>query len=98
MTKDFILLNTSRGTVVDTEILREGLQSKKILGLGLDVWEEEPLTKMSPIIRHRLLELAVMNNVIITPHIAGYTSEALFKMSKVLADKILNSLPTKINE
>lgn len=85
----FILLNTSRGTVVDASILPEALQSGKVLGLGLDVWEEEPLSKMSPEIHGLLKKIAGHPGVIITPHIAGYTFEALYKMSNVLLMKLL---------
>ncbi|MEO6831582.1 MAG: NAD(P)-dependent oxidoreductase [Chitinophagaceae bacterium] len=89
MKQPFILLNTSRGTVVDTHILLGALESGKVLGLGLDVWEEEPLSKMSPEIHGLLKKIAGNPGVIITPHIAGYTFEALYKMSKVLLMKVL---------
>jgi D-3-phosphoglycerate dehydrogenase len=63
MKEDAFLINTSRGAVVDEAALIEALQSKKIGGAGLDVFETEPLPKDSP--------LRKLNNVILTPHRAG---------------------------
>jgi len=63
MKEDSFLINTSRGPVVDEAALIEALQSKKIGGAGLDVFETEPLPKDSP--------LRKLNNVILTPHTAG---------------------------
>lgn len=89
MHKPFILINTSRGKVVDTEAMIRGLESKKISGAVLDVWEEEPLEKMSGHMKQLLNKAILFPNVIITPHIAGYSYEALYKMSSVLLDKIV---------
>lgn len=89
MQQPFILLNTSRGAVVDTAALKEGLESGKIVGAGLDVWEEEPLNKMSDASRATLENILQHPGVIVTPHIAGYSEEALKKMSQVLITKIL---------
>ena len=63
MKKDAILINTSRGPIVDEAALIDALQSNKIAGAGLDVFEKEPLPKESPLRR--------MKNVILTPHTAG---------------------------
>ena len=89
MSQPFVLLNTSRGNVVDAEILTKGLAERKIIGAGLDVWEEEPLQKMSHHQRALLERALTYPQVLITPHIAGYTHEALFKMSRVLVEKLL---------
>ena len=88
MTQAFILINTSRGEVVDTEVLEKGLAEGKIIGAGIDVWPEEPLERMGIEERGRIARLVKLPQVIITPHIAGYTHEALFKMSSVLFQKI----------
>ncbi len=88
MRKPFILINTSRGSVVDTMALYAGMQSGKITGACLDVFEKEPIAAMSAGMRGIMDELNALPNVVLTPHIAGYTHEALFKMSRVLLDKI----------
>jgi|SRR5690606_29444346 D-3-phosphoglycerate dehydrogenase len=88
--KPLIVINTSRGEVVDIKILYEGLKTGKIFGVCLDVIEGEPLSKMSEIqknILHKMMEMS--DRVVITPHIAGYSKEALYKMSKVLLDRIV---------
>lgn len=89
MQKPFVLVNTSRGGVVDTKALYDGLLSGKITGACIDVWEEEPIAAMSQEMRKYLEEIAGMDNTIITPHIAGYSVEALYKMSKSLLNKIV---------
>lgn len=89
MEKPFILVNTSRGRVVDTKALYDGLLSGKISGACLDVWEEEPIAAMSAEMKTYMDKIAGLPQVIITPHIAGYSVEALYKMSKVLLDKIV---------
>lgn len=90
VSKGFILLNTSRGIVADVNAIKIGLDNGKIRAAGLDVWEEEPLEQMSIEMRTKLDQIVKMPQVIITPHIAGYSFEALFKMSKVLLEKIVS--------
>lgn len=89
MRKPFILINTSRGDVVDTNIIWEGLQSKKIKGVCLDVLEGEPLTKMNEEKKQLVHRIAMLPNALITPHIAGYSFEAVYKMSNSLLTKIV---------
>ncbi|MBL7683707.1 MAG: hydroxyacid dehydrogenase [Flavipsychrobacter sp.] len=89
VTKPFILINTSRGVVVDNEVLLFGMQNKKISGVCLDVWEEEPLGNMSDKQKELLIDISNRSNAILTPHIAGYSFEAVYKMSKILLDKIV---------
>lgn len=88
MTQGFILVNTSRGEVVVTEVLKNGLESGKIKGACLDVWTGEPLEKMSKEERSVLEKIICLPQVIITPHIAGYSQEALYKMSFTLLKKL----------
>ena len=89
--KDFWLINTARGKIVDTQALVHALQSGKIKGAGLDVNEyektsfEEISTADMP---EPLKYLVSSDNVILTPHIAGWTHESKYKLAKVLADKI----------
>lgn len=89
MERPFVLLNTSRGNVVQSSQLAKYLDNQKILALGLDVWEEEPLDKMSVALRHEFDAVLARKNVIITPHIAGYSQEALYKMSLSLLKQII---------
>jgi D-3-phosphoglycerate dehydrogenase len=81
-------LNTSRGKVVNLEQLNAALDENKIAGAGLDVLENEKLDSYSPAEKEKLDSLLAKRNVIITPHIAGYSKEALYKMAKVLLGKL----------
>lgn len=89
MKKPFVLLNTSRGTVVDSLVLKHFIAEGKIKGIALDVWEEEPLSKMTSTIRAAFNDLIILPNALLTPHIAGYSHEALFKMSATLLKRII---------
>jgi len=91
MKKPFILINTSRGTVVNTMALYNGIKSGKVIGACLDVFEHEPVTLADKELRDTITELIFLPVVIVTPHIAGYTHEALYKMSKVLLEKVTGS-------
>lgn len=67
MRKDAILVNTSRGPIVDEEALCRALKEKRIGAAGLDVFGEEPLNPDSPFL--------TLDNVVLAPHIAGSTRE-----------------------
>ena len=82
------IINTSRGNVVDTAALIKALQSGKIKGAALDVLENEKLETLSVLEKEQLDFLLAQDNVLITPHIAGYSHEAFLKMSEVLLTKL----------
>lgn len=92
MQKRFYLLNLSRGKIVSTKALVSGLQSGKIKGAGLDVLEFEQKSFESFFEQDLPQEFAYLiaqNNVCLTPHIGGWTTESYVALSSVLADKIL---------
>lgn len=92
MEKPFILINTSRGKVVDTAALVELMRKEKVIGAGLDVLEYEKVSfeSLDPgNIPEPLLYLSASEKAILTPHVAGWTVESYIKLSTFLADKIL---------
>ncbi len=93
--KPFWLLNTSRGKNVVTADLVDALSSGKILGAGLDVLEYEKLSFESLFQEGNIPEafqyLLKATNVILSPHIAGWTFESHEKLAKVIVDKIKRS-------
>lgn len=89
MQKPFYLLNTSRGAVVDTDALAQGLASGKVLGAGLDVLENENMQSDS---LKTLNSELLTQNVVFTPHVAGWTVESKYKLAAVLADKMIETL------
>jgi D-3-phosphoglycerate dehydrogenase len=78
------LVNTARGGIVDERALYDALSSGKLAGAGLDVFEQEP-----PPVGHSLFSLP---NVIMAPHVAGVTHEALDRMGLQTAKNILSAL------
>ena len=85
--KPFII-NTSRGNVVETAALINALKNGQIKGAALDVLENEKLETLTENEKQQLDFLLNQNNVLITPHIAGYSNEAFLKMSEVLVAKL----------
>ena len=86
--KPIVLVNTSRGNVVDPLAVMHGLEKGKISKACFDVWETEPISKMNEQQKSVFNALMADENVLFTPHIAGYSHEALFKMSLVIAKKL----------
>ncbi len=71
-----ILINVSRGALIDEAALLDALQSGAIAGAGLDVFAQEPLTLAG----HPLSPIFAMENVILTPHLTFYTAEAMHRL------------------
>jgi len=72
------LINTARGPIVDQAALVRALEQGWIAGAGLDVYDPEPLPADSPLLR--------MDNVVLSPHMAAHTDEALLRMAMVVTD------------
>ena len=82
------ILNTSRGQIVNTRDLKEAIINGVIAGAGLDVLENEKLSSYTVEENSLFHWLLDQPNVVITPHIAGYSHEAFLKMSEVLLQKL----------
>jgi len=79
-----ILINTSRGPVVDLDALYDALKSKRIFAAGLDVTEPEPLPADHP--------LLTLDNIVVMPHIASASKTARDKMSWMAAKNLISGL------
>ena len=79
-----VLVNTSRGPVVDLEALYEALKAKRIFAAGLDVTDPEPLPADHP--------LLTLDNIVIVPHIASATKTARDKMAWLAAENLIAGL------
>lgn len=87
MKKTAFIINCSRGAVVNEKDLIEALKNNTIAGAGLDVFEKEPLPHNS--------ELRKLNNVVMTPHTAFYTKEAVERLTTICVGNIENFLSGK---
>jgi glyoxylate reductase len=81
MKKTAYLINNSRGPVVDEEALIKALKEGWIAGAGLDVFEQEPISKNNPLLK--------MDNVVIAPHISSASYETRSKMAEMVAENLV---------
>ena len=84
------LVNTARGKIIDQPALIDALKKGKVAGAALDVFEEEPLKPSNP--------LASMDNVILTPHLAASSREAMRRMAVQVAEGVMAVLRGGIPE
>ena len=87
MKKDTILVNISRGNIVEEEALYQALKTGRIRGAALDVFAQEPAAKANP--------LLALDNFIATPHMGGYTHEALRETGMICVRDIVSMLEGK---
>jgi D-3-phosphoglycerate dehydrogenase / 2-oxoglutarate reductase len=90
MKQGVVILNTSRGGIADTESMLHGIKRGKIKALGLDVIENENFKDLSENERNLYSDLMSNNQVIITPHVAGWSFESYKKIADVLSRKLLD--------
>ena len=76
-----LLVNTSRGEIVDTAALVEALRNRHLAGAALDVFDEEPLPAWHPLLG--------MDNVVLTPHVGFYTMEATARLLRMALENVL---------
>lgn len=86
--KPIFFINTSRGEVVDFDTLNEALQENIFRGAVLDVLENEKFSQMTQAQQLSFDKLAERDNVLFTPHVAGWTFQSYEKINKVLVEKI----------
>ncbi|MFZ9694747.1 MAG: NAD(P)-dependent oxidoreductase [Chitinophagaceae bacterium] len=86
--KSPILINTSRGKVVDIPALLEALENGYISGAALDVLPNEKLNTYTALEKEWFNNLRLNPRVLLTPHIAGYSQESFLRMSTVLLKKL----------
>lgn len=84
MKRTAMLINTSRGPVVDQEALYRALKSKVIAGAALDVFEEEPVQASNPLLK--------LDNLVVAPHISSASIETREKMAIIAAQNLLDAL------
>ena len=90
MKKSSFIINCARGGILNEEDLYEALKNENIAGAGLDVFDVEPTPSSNPLFK--------LNNVILSPHIAGVTVESTVRMATETVQNVLDVLDDKINQ
>jgi len=90
MKKNAFIINCARGGILNEDDLYEALLNEKIAGAGLDVFDVEPTPSSNPLFK--------LNNVILSPHIAGVTIESTVRMATETVQNVLDVLDDKINQ
>jgi len=90
MKKSSFIINCARGGILNEEDLYEALKDENISGAGLDVFDVEPTPSSNPLFK--------LNNVILSPHIAGVTVESTIRMATETVQNVLDVLDDKINQ
>jgi len=88
MKRDALLVNVSRGGIVDEKALYRALKAGSISGAGLDVLESEPPTKGNPLLS--------LGNIVITPHMAWYSTSSLAEIQEKAAKDVARALTGQI--
>lgn len=88
MKRGAIIVNTSRGGVIDEQALYKALKEGWIAGAGLDVLEKEPPEKDNPLLK--------LDNVIVTPHMAWYSNDSLYEIRRKAAEEVARVLSGQI--
>ncbi len=84
MGKNPLLINTSRGPIIDEKALIQALREGLISGAGLDVLEKEPPDPLNPLLK--------MENVILTPHVSFYSVESISELKRTTAKNVVDVL------
>ncbi|MEC7878509.1 MAG: phosphoglycerate dehydrogenase [Bacteroidota bacterium] len=90
MKKGSILVNYSRGNVVNIDALRDNIKNNKLMGAAIDVFPKEPLNNKEKF----FCDLIGLDNVILSPHIGGSTKEAQKNIGNYVPDKIIDYINT----
>ena len=90
MKKSSILINTSRGGVVNEIDLNDALNKKMIFGAGLDVFEKEPPDQNNPLLKN--------NKVVLSPHSSTFTEECIERMGKETVQNIIDYFDKKLKK
>jgi D-3-phosphoglycerate dehydrogenase len=96
-TKQVIIINTSRGVVVKTADLIKQLSRGKVIGACLDVFENEKVATYSEPEKEMYQQLFSFDNVIVSPHVAGWTQESLKSIADLVFERIVNGYSMEVN-